>query len=320
MERWHFDSGNAPRALAGDASLPDTGFVWLDMNTEEVGLLEAEIERLSGVRILDDHSRDARNETHPSFFDNTDQYEIVIFRGLVPGEQSERVQTRPMVLFNFDRLLVSIHERDSPAVEQVRQRFTGPGAKLPRYTDELMHRLISTMVDRYLELRHPLTMRLERMQRELLNPRKPYRDWLGLLQLRGELRRLEELCEGQVDAVQEWRDHRFEDMPIEMQVRFSDLMEHITRVLTHVRRIEEQAESAVQLHFSAMAFRTSEIMRMLTLITAVFLPLTVITGVFGMNFQFIPGLHSVTGFWWSLGAMLAVVAGLLLWFKFKRWF
>jgi hypothetical protein len=71
----------------------------------------------------------------------------------------------------------------------------------------------------------------------------------------------------------------------------------------------------VQLHFSATAHRTNEVMRTLTAITAVFLPLTLITGIFGMNFEFIPGLHSEAGFWWTMAGMAAIGIGLLALFR-----
>jgi Mg2+ and Co2+ transporter CorA len=63
--------------------------------------------------------------------------------------------------------------------------------------------------------------------------------------------------------------------------------------------------------------RTNDIMRTLTALTAIFLPLNLITGFFGMNFEFMPAIHSFTGFWWTLGCMvlLIVVAVLLLWRK-----
>ena len=127
----------------------------------------------------------------------------------------------------------------------------------------------------------------------------------------------------QLDALQEWRDERLEHaeagahdphglhaMSDALQVRTSDLVGHIQRVLSHARRLESSVESAVQLHFSATAHRTNEIVRTLTAITAVFMPLTLITGIFGMNFEFIPGLHSPSGFWWALGAMATI--GVLL--------
>ena len=91
-------------------------------------------------------------------------------------------------------------------------------------------------------------------------------------------------------------------------VRINDLMEHILRVLAHARRLEDSIESAVQLHFSAVAHRTNRTMRALTVITAVFMPLTLITGIFGMNFARMPWLQEPEGFWWSIGLMGAVVA------------
>ena len=75
------------------------------------------------------------------------------------------------------------------------------------------------------------------------------------------------------------------------------MLEHIERVLAHVRRLESSAETAVQMHFSAQSNRTNDIMRALTVLTAIFLPLNLVTGFFGMNFEGLPLIHSPTGFW-----------------------
>lgn len=305
--------------LAPDAALPQTGFVWLDLSYDEVDRLGPEVARLTGVQIFEDHLQDARNMTHPSFFDNADDYEIVIFRGLAPVIEPRNIPTRPMTIFRLERLLVTVRAPDSRSVPQVKARFLAELRRHPRDPDELMHRLISAMVDHYLDLRKPFTERLERWQAQLLNPRHPFNDWAALLAARVELRTLENLCEDQHDAIQEWRDYRLQDMSTELNVRFTDLIEHIHRVLDHVRRTEATIESAVQLHFSAVAYRTSEIMRTLTIITAIFMPLTLITGVFGMNFDAIPGLHNRWGFYVSLGLMLAVTVFMLLIFRRRRW-
>ena len=103
------------------------------------------------------------------------------------------------------------------------------------------------------------------------------------------------LCEEQLDAITEWRDDRLTSMSERLHVRFTDLIEHIERVKDHARQTEQQAESAVQLYFAATTTRTGEIIRLLTLITAIFMPLNLITGIYGMNFDFIPGLHSQAG-------------------------
>jgi magnesium transporter len=96
-----------------------------------------------------------------------------------------------------------------------------------------------------------------------------------------------------------------------------DVLEHIERVVHHVRRMEQSAETAVQMHFSSQSNRTNDIMRTLTAITAIFLPLNLITGIFGMNFEFLPIIHQRGGFWWAVLMMLAVALsmGAIFWRK-----
>ena len=93
-------------------------------------------------------------------------------------------------------------------------------------------------------------------------------------------------------------------------MRSRDVQEHIERVLAHVRRLEHSAETAVQMHFSALGHRTNDIMRTLTVLTAIFLPLNLITGFFGMNFEALPLIHSGIGVLIAGGLMVTVAVGL----------
>jgi Mg2+ and Co2+ transporter CorA len=88
-------------------------------------------------------------------------------------------------------------------------------------------------------------------------------------------------------------------------------------VVNHVRRLEHNTETAVQMHFNAQGNRTNDIMRALTALTAIFLPLNLIAGIFGMNFEFMPWLHTASAFWWTLGSMgaIALLMGLVFWRK-----
>ncbi len=135
--------------------------------------------------------------------------------------------------------------------------------------------------------------------------------------------KLENLCEGQYDALTELRDSYLEETPEAnlsdaYMVRLHDVMEHIQRVLHHARRLEASAESAVQLHFSANTHQTNEIVRTLTAIAAIFAPLTLITGVFGMNFEHMPLLKDLHGFGWTIAGMATVVVVMLLYFWARR--
>ncbi len=102
-------------------------------------------------------------------------------------------------------------------------------------------------------------------------------------------------------------------------MRSRDVLEHIERVVHHVRRLEQSAETAVQIHFSVQGSRTNDIMRTLTVLTAIFLPLNLITGFFGMNFEFMPLIHKPAAFWWTFGAMIVVAISTALFFVRKRY-
>ena len=143
---------------------------------------------------------------------------------------------------------------------------------------------------------------------------------------RSSLHKLEDLCEDQRAAVQEWLDALAEwpspAVPGErdgLRVRARDVIEHIERVLGHAHRLGAATESAVQMHYAALSHRTNNIMRVLTALTAVFLPLNLITGIFGMNFDTLPLIHSATGAWVALGLMAVVALGLAWVFRRKRY-
>jgi magnesium transporter len=205
----------------------------------------------------------------------------------------------------------------------------GSTSRLPPNPADLMLRIVNHMVDSYLDLRRLLTRQFGYLQQELLSNRHQFNHWQALLDARNTLHMLEDTCEDQRSAVQEWID-ALDDWPLSadphvtrerevLRVRSRDVHEHIERVLAHVRRLESSAESAVQIHFSAQGSRTNDIMRTLTVLTAVFLPLNLITGVFGMNFDVMPLLKRPEGFWLAMLMMACVAFGLIWWFRRRRY-
>jgi len=249
------------------------------------------------------------------------------------------IDTSPVGFALFDRVLVTVHPTDCAVRDFFAQRLaavSGAGGgetrgagRLPGHPADLMLRMVNHMVDSYLDLRRLLTRQLGTLQSQLLDPRSRFSDWQILLESRNALHTLEDTCEDQRSAMQEWID-ALDEWPDEpnaqarrerelLRVRSRDVLEHIERVLGHVRRLEQSAETAVQMHFSALGHRTNDIMRTLTVLTAIFLPLNLITGFFGMNFDALPLIHSPTGFWVAFGLMAAVGIGLVLFFRRKRY-
>ena len=248
-----------------------------------------------------------------------------------------RIDTSPVGFAVFDRVLLTVHPTDcavrdayaAKLLQAVNVESHGAGARLPTSPADLMLRVINQMVDGFLELRRELTHQLDHWQAELLNPKTRFNNWTSLLDARQTLHYLDEVCEDQRSALQDWIEaiktwpdadtpagQRERDL---LQVRSRDVLEHIERVVHHVSRLEHSVETAVQMHFSVQGSRTNDIMRTLTVLTAIFLPLNLITGFFGMNFDTLPLIHNQTGAWIATGVMALVALTLVVVFRRKRY-
>jgi magnesium transporter len=347
------------------AALPEQGFIWVGSARSELERrtpeLQAALQQWGVGTIVDLHVSDLLNTQLPSSFDYTSWYDLMVFRRLaginttksdtVAGSSEavvaaagtaqpigvDSIVTSPVGFAAFDRVLVTAHSAECAVREYFAQRLAamkisearGSSARLPTSPADLMLRMINHMVDGYLDLRRQLSRQLGLLEHQLLDPQTRFNDWQVLLDSRKGLHLIEEVCEDQSAAVQEWIDAT-DELPLPAQpeaqrerellrVRARDVLEHVQRVLSHVRRLEQSAETAVQMHFSALGHRTNDIMRTLTVLTAVFLPLNLITGFFGMNFEFMPLIHSRYGFWLAVGLMLAVALGLLVFFRRRHY-
>ena len=249
------------------------------------------------------------------------------------------VNTRGVAFAIFDRLLISVHPEGCFTARTFIDRYLADAVhseglnsasarnRLPASPADLMLRMANLMVESSIGLRRKLGDQIERWQGELLEPRSRFSNWTALMAVRNELHALEDLCEEQQAAMHEWLE-ALREQPLGAQVqaerdalvaRLRDVIEHVDRVVRHARRMEQSAETVVQIHFSVQGHRTNDIMRTLTALTAVFLPLNLIAGIFGMNFEFLPLIHKAGGFWIALSSMALIALLLVLYFQRKRY-
>ena len=316
----HLVRGQPPRRLAMLEKLPEEGFVWLDFPRDRAQGWEAWPRRLLNVETDRRHVAGSLEAAHKSFFDGTPDYDLLIFEGLGSRDEAFPFETHSASFFLFDRLLVSVRPADSVSFGRLKQRFTDGRVKSPGNARVLAQMVLDIMVDRYLSIRDVLTRRINDLQEELLDPRSPFKDWQELLIGRRESRRLETLCDDQIEALDAWhRGSRF-DWTNPEETRLRDLTEHVSRVLRAASDLERHVEAAVQLYFASTSHRTSEIVRTLTVFSAIFLPLTFIAGIYGMNFQNMPELGWALAYPALLLLMTLVAGGLLLYFKRRGYF
>ena len=365
---------------------PPDGFVWIFLEQHEFEAAQPQLQQaalnLGGSNLLDLHCQDLGSAAHPSHYDSTSIYDLIIFRRLATQVETQhkdaqekavhdyhgqgvqakkrgarlptfnRIASKAVGFAVFDRCLISVHPPGCYAAKGFIQRFLADAkfslnaahqdsasarSRLPISPADLTLRMINNMVDSYLDLRRVLSSQLELWQADLLRANSRFDNWGTLMTARTQLHVLEDLCDEQHDAMQEWLDS-LREQPVtsfmnsdaatleagqhqrdQLVARARDVMEHIARVLQHARRLEQSAETVVQIHFNAQNNRTSDVMRTLTAVTAIFLPLNLITGFFGMNFEHIPGLKSPAAFWMTVGLMVLVVVFVLTIFMRKRY-
>jgi magnesium transporter len=367
MRIFHIQSSSVSETDSLDAliqqGLPAHGYVWVACARREFEVNQQHVQEMlhavCGLQLVDLHISDLINNQLPSHYDYTSQYDMMVFRRLAassrptdmdhPGEPLHRapsrggppilrrIDTSPVGFAVFDRIVLTVHPtectvRDTYAAKLLQSASAesrAAGARMPTSPADLMLRVVNQMVDGFLDLRRELTRQLDHWQSELLNPATRFNNWSALMDGRLTLHQLDEVCEDQRAAVQDWIEalktwpeahtpaaRREHDL---LQVRSRDVLEHIERVVHHVRRLEQSVETAVQMHFSVQSSRTNDIMRTLTVITAIFLPLNLITGFFGMNFDALPLIHQERGVWWALSTMATVAVSMAVFFWRKRY-
>ncbi|GAA5000500.1 magnesium transporter CorA family protein [Acinetobacter puyangensis] len=333
-------------------------FVWLECTLEDLVHPEQwqqQVYEKTHLMINEYHIEDICNIDHPSNYDTTEDYDLLIFRKLVTPEDGfakvslpdhdEKIKTfnpselltTPMSFCISPSYLISIRDTNNLATKQYVDRLNnmlnkdisqlGKNIRLPSSPLDLTLRLLNIVIDRYLDIRLPLTQRVTFWQNQLLQSSARFTQWQDLFQENMALQQIEYLCEEQIDVLQELRDDIMEnqsqltgEFSLESQditlVRVHDLLSHVERVQKHVSRLEAMIKTAIDLHFSAIANQTNENMRILAIITAIFSPLTLLTGIYGMNFEVIPGLKNPYGFW--LMVMTMILTTLILMYIFRR--
>ena len=367
MRIFHLQPGGVTELPGLPGQPPAQGFIWISCTRATLQAELADVQRtlqaLSGQQLVDLHVSDLLNAQLPSRYDYTSQYDLLVFRRLAaaqarpaasdaPASPAVRrsgppvlrhIDTSPVGFAMFDQVLLSVHPDDCTVRDAYAARLLAamptdlregrlapsPGARIPASPADLMLRVVNLIVDGFLDLRRELSRQLDHWQTELLRPRTRFSNWGALLDARLALHELDDVCEDQRAAVQDWIDAletwaapegaaALRELDL-LKVRSRDVLEHIERVVHHVRRLEQSTETVVQMHFSVQSNRTNDIMRTLTVLTAVFLPLNLIAGIFGMNFEFIPLVHKQDGFWWAMAAMAVIALGLTALFWHKRY-
>ncbi len=262
---------------------------------------------------------DALATSHHPKVEPYDNYLYAVLHGIDQQTAKSRFATRDIDFFLASRYLVTVHDGQSRSIAQVREACMRNGGVLADGASGLMHHIVDTMVDNYRPEIDRLEQRMDKLEREVFM--HPRHDMIrSILALKRDVVSLRQVVQPQRDVLGRLARREFEVITPQVGYRFRDVYDHLVRLADESLIFQDRATSLVEAHLSAVSNQLNTVMKVLTVIATIFMPLTFITGLYGMNVS-LPhfGLGDEVMFWVLLGFMLTVVGFMLFWFRRKEW-
>ena len=312
------DEGNCVAKLAPLRADPEIT-IWLDLEdpSERESRVLADAFHFHPLAIEDA----LQDYGHPKI-DSFDDHVFIIVHGVdftrLDLARSLDVFTVEVDIFFGDRYIVTHHgDPAMRSIAEVHKDVCEPGHR-PWTSVRILHRLLDRLVDNYLPVMDSIGAKLEVLEDQIIHDPEP--DLLEkVLEAKKSIQRIRRMTAHQRLILESLARGHLELIPRESLAFFRDIYDHFVRVADLAEAYREGAQSAVEAYLSMSANKTNEIMKILTQISTIMLPLTFIAGIYGMNFEHMPELHWTYGYPFAVGLMVITAVGLLVWFRRRHW-
>ncbi|WP_276365965.1 magnesium/cobalt transporter CorA [Chryseolinea sp. H1M3-3] len=216
--------------------------------------------------------------------------------------------------------LISFQEKEGDLFDGFRERIRLDQGKVrKKHSDYLLYRLIDIIVDNYYNVLDRIGDLIEETEDDAYeNPSN--QSFYKIQSLKKEVIFLRKALYPLREALSKVVKGESEFIKEENLPYFADVYDHVAHLIDSLETYKDLTSSLLDIHINAMNTRMNEVMKVLTVISTIFMPLTFIVGVYGMNFEYLPELQWRWGYYIVWGVMLAIVVAMLLFFKRKKWF
>jgi len=247
---------------------------------------------------------------------------FLIVRGLDFNEewdpQWDDVRTLKLAAFVSPGRLVTLHRAPLRSTEIVRRRVGESGQAPPGGALQVLWSICDEMIDLYFPVVDKIAVEIERLEEQVVE--NPEREQLErLLAIRRQLATLRRTMLPHRQVFQHLANSRGNGIDDTAALNFRDTLDNVLRLADAIDQQRDLLTNVKDTYLSVVAQRTNDVMRVLTVFSAIVLPLSLIAGIYGMNFEFMPELSKPWGYPFVLGSMIALGAGMLLWFRKKGW-
>lgn len=249
-----------------------------------------------------------------------DNYIFLTFKSLEWESTPGHVTEEQISLILAENATISFQEKPGDHFGYLREKLTADLSVIrTRKADYLFYRLLDITVDSYFELLEKMGVILEDLENKILE--KPssallqeiQRNRKDLMTIRKNIYPMRDLLSKVINS-----EHPLiSDATVKY---FRDVQDHTIQIIETLETFREMNLSLKDAYLNAMSHEMNKIMKVLTIISTLFIPLTFIAGVYGMNFKYMPELEWAHGYYFTWGIMVTVVVSLIIWFRRKSWF
>lgn len=301
VESWTDESGN---------------WLWLDFqgqpdDTERRVLREQfQISKLA--------MQDAHRDRHPPKLEVFEHFLFIMLRDLLTAYEDSEPEVADLALFVSNRFVITRHHELIPSIEKVQERVRSKPSLMQAGPAHLTYIISRTIVDVYTPEVMELEQHLETLEDRVYESAND--DVIeSLSRYNRALKRLRRHLVYQCNAFSQL-SRTGTELPLELNKHeFNDLFENLDRLASLCQLNQELAVDLLNTHLSLLSHRLNQVMRVLTIATVVFLPLGLMAGLYGMNFEYMPELGWHYGYFAVLGAMATVAVSLVTTFKWRGW-
>ena len=301
-------------SLIGSWDSAGQAFLWADFQGHEVEQTRELLIGPLGINPL--AVSDALRDRHPPKLEWFEDYFFLLVKGFTAETEDLDIGVVHISLFVGRNFLLSVHALKSPSIDSLWPDALAGSLDFARGPTHLCYRVLRRVVDRYAPVILGLESRLDELE-EVIAARPSDEVLLELVGYNSRLKKLrrnfgyQQAC---FDELRQTRTHGFSEDSVH---EFQDVYEHMERLTSLSALMQELARDLMDGYISLNGHRLNQIMKTLTIASVIFLPLTFLAGIYGMNFDNMPELHTRTGYFIVIGVMLAIAGGLI--WRFRRW-
>ncbi len=259
------------------------------------------------------------NRHHPKVEEFPD-YIYFIVHAIRTDTSPDRFNTVELDGFLGKNYVVTYHHESFPSINKVKQQLRASPVTCQKGAPFILHHIIDSIVDEYLPVMDDFDHRINELEDTIFSIRKPNNQILEeILALKRSLLRVKRISSKQLEILYRMSHGQFDLISGPVLPFFRDIYDHLVRVTDLAESYRDLISGSLEAYLSVVSNRLNEIMKVLTIFSAVMLPLTFIAGVYGMNFEFMPELKSPYGYYAAWAVMITVAVAMLIFFWRRGW-